>query len=405
MSMRASRASGALAWPLQARTVVIWALVVAGLVLVAVLGQRPGQQGLPLDPNSPAPDGTKALVEVLRALGARVTVSPAPRAPGSAAGAYATALLLSDNLDDQARARLLGWVRQGGTLVVADPDSPVTSVRQTGSAMVGLLGVKLDRDCDLPALRDVAQAAPWQAVFFKVPAGAQGCFPGPASLGGARGAWLLVQPLGAGVVVRLGGPDALVNAHLGEADNGLLAASLLAPLEGTTVTVLQPPLPGGGRRGLTDLVAPRVKLALWQLVVAFALLVAWRARRLGRPVSEPQPVRLDGSELVVAVGNLLQRAGGRQQAANLLAADLRRALCERLGLPPTIPPEQLAATAAARTGMLPERVLAAVAPAPPHDEAELVALGQTVDQIRQGAWGARARGPGHSTRQPEAAGR
>lgn len=364
----------------RARTVAVWAVLVAGLLAVAILGHRPGQ-GLPLDPNSTGPDGTKALVEVLGQLGAQVRISPSlPTGTGSA-------LLLSDDLDEQERAQLTGWVRQGGTLVVADPGSTITTVRQAGIAMGIVTSEKLARGCDLPALRDVGQVAPWQAVFFTVPAGAQGCFPQGSDQG--EGAWMVVQPLGAGTVVRLGGTDALVNAHLGEADNGLLAASLLAPVPGATVTVLQPPLPGGGRRGLAALIAPRVKLALWQLVIAFLVLVAWRARRLGQPVAEPQPVQLPGSELVVAVGNLLQRARKRRQAADLLAIDLRHTLGERLGLPASTPPEQLAATVAARTGMLPERVLAAVAPAPPHDEAALVALGQAVDSIRREVIGVR----------------
>ncbi len=365
------------------RLAAIWALLAAALLATVIIGHRPEQGGLPLDPNSPAPDGTKGLVEVLRELGAQVRVSSAPPAapPAPAAEGASTALLLSDDLDDQGRARLTSWVREGGTLVVADPDSTITDLPQAGAALVGVIGSTLGRDCDLPALRDVGQVAPAEAIFFTVPAGARGCFTDGKSKG--RGAWLVVQPRGAGTVVRLGGADALVNANLGKADNGLLAASLLAPAAGTRVTVLQPPLPGGGRRGLTDLIAPRVKLALWQLVVAFVVLVLWRARRLGQPVAEPQLVRLPGSDLVVAVGNLLQRARKRRQAADLLAADLRRTLGERLGLPASIPPEQLAAAVAARTGMLPERVLAAVAPAPPHDEAELVALAQAVDSIRR----------------------
>ena len=50
-------------------------------------------------------------------------------------------------------------------------------------------------------------------------------------------------------MVRLGGASVLVNQELGEADNGLLLASLLVPAEGTAVQVLQPPLPGGGTPG------------------------------------------------------------------------------------------------------------------------------------------------------------
>jgi hypothetical protein len=223
---------------------------------------------------------------------------------------------------------------------------------------------------------------------FEVPGAERGGPSGPA--GGARacfprndGAWLLVQPVGRGNVVRLGGAGALVNQELGEADNGLLAASLLAPTARTTVRVLRPPLPGGGDAGLGDLIAPRVRLALWQLVVAFVLLALWRARRLGRPVTEPQPVQLPGAELVLAVGNLLQRARGRGQAAGLLTDDLRRSLAERLGLPPSAPPDLVADTAAARTGIPRERVLRALTSTTPRDEAELVALSQAIDAVRR----------------------
>jgi hypothetical protein len=164
----------------------------------------------------------------------------------------------------------------------------------------------------------------------------------------------------------------------------VLLTSLLAPSAGTgSVWVLRPPPPGGGRASLGDLVAPRVRLALWQLAVAFAVLALWRARRLGRPVAEPQPVRLPGSELVVAVGHLLQRAKGRGQAAGLLADDLRRSLAERLGLPPSTPADQVADAAAQRTGVARERVLRALAPRPPRDEAELVALSHAVDAVRR----------------------
>jgi hypothetical protein len=351
-----------------------WAALAVGVLLVAVVAGRPAEEGNPLDPDSPAPLGTKGLVEVLRELGARVTVSGDLPAAGTA-----TTLLLSDDLSPQRREDLLAWVRRGGTLVVADPGSGVTAARPVGTTRIGVLDAQLERRCEVAALRDVARVSAPGGLAFEVPqgGGVRGCFPR------GEGAWLLVQPLGAGNVVRLGGASALVNQELGEADNALLLAGLLAPSDATAVWVLRPPLPGGGRASLGDLVAPRVRLALWQLAVAFVVLALWRARRLGRPVAEPQPVQLPGSELVVAVGNLLQQARGRGQAAGLLADDLRRSLAERLGLPPSAPADQVADAAAQRTGVPRERVLRAVAPATPRDEAELVALSQAVDAVRR----------------------
>jgi uncharacterized protein DUF4350 len=371
-----------------------WVAVVLGLALVVAIAGRGPEEGNPLDPASTGPLGTKALVEVLRGLGGRVSVS-ADR-PGAGTD---TALLLSDDLTPGRRRGLLGWVARGGTLVVADPGSGVTRVRPVGSTRIGLLDAEIERRCEVAALGDVGRVSAPGGVVFEVP-GARGG-PGDRQGGppedqegspaqGTRacfprndGAWLLVQPVGRGTVVRLGGAGALVNQELGEADNGLLAASLLAPTDRTTVRVLRPPLPGGGDAGLGDLIAPRVRLALWQLVVAFVLLALWRARRLGRPVTEPQPVQLPGSELVLAVGNLLQRARGRGQAAGLLTDDLRRSLAGRLGLPASAPPDLVADAAAARTGIPRERVLRALTPTTPRDEAELVALSQAVDAVRR----------------------
>ena len=359
-----------------------WVAVVLGVALVVAVAGRGAEEGNPLDPASPGPLGTKGLVEVLRGLGGRVTVSAGQ--PGTGTD---TALLLSDDLTPQRRQGLLDWVRRGGTLVVADPSSGVTRVEPAGSTRFGLLDAEIERRCAEPALRDAERVAAPGGVVFEIPEGqgapgnrpdaTQACFPRN------DGGWLLVQPLGGGTVVRLGGASALVNQELGEADNAILLASLLAPVEGTAVQVLQPPLPGGGTAGLGDLIAPRVRLALWQLVLAFVLLALWRARRLGRPVAEPQPVQLPGAELVVAVGNLLQRAKGRGQAAGLLTDDLRRSLAERLGLPPSTPADQVADTVAERTGIPRERVLRTLTRTTPRDEAELVALSQAADTIRR----------------------
>ena len=86
-----------------------------------------------------------------------------------------------------------------------------------------------------------------------------------------------------------------------------------------------------------------------QLGIAFLLYAAWRARRLGRPVTEPRPPALAGSELVAAVGTLLDRSGNPGHAADLLRADLRRFLGEHLGVPPDTDAEVLARIAAERT--------------------------------------------------------
>lgn len=348
---------------------------VLGVVVLGLALAGSGQEdtGEPLDPASPGPLGTKAVVDVLREVGADVRVDPG--VPGEDVD---TALLLVDRLDDDERARLLDWVRAGGVLVVADAGSTLQpdAVATTSLAVVQ---ASIARACDLPAVGDVARVSAPGGTVHEVPEGADGCFDRN------DGSWLVARDEGEGAVVTLGGAGALTNEELGEADNGLLAVVLLAPGGDETVAVLPPPAgaAGGGQRGLVDLIPGAVRAAFLQLLLAFLVLAAWRARRLGRPVLEPAPVEVAGSELVVATGNLFQTARAGGHAAAILRADARRRLAERLGLAPGAPPELVADAAAARTGADRDEVLALLTGPGDVDEAGLVTLAQAVESVRR----------------------
>jgi hypothetical protein len=183
-------------------------------------------------------------------------------------------------------------------------------------------------------------------------------------------------------VVAVGGAGGWVNQNLDQADNAALAVGLLAPSPGAVVHLMRPSAPGSGQRSLVQLVARRVKDGLWQLLVAFGLFALWRARRLGRPLVEPQPVEIAGSELVVAVGNLLQQGRRRDAAAGMIRASLRRTLVERLGVPADASAEALAEVAAARTGVDRATVAAALSNTLPTDDDALVVLARTVELMR-----------------------
>lgn len=347
--------------------------IVAGAVLAVLVAGGPGRDGPPLDPSSTGPRGTKALVEVLSALGIDVALTDAPGAGD------AVALLLADALDDHAAEDVREWVRAGGTLVVADPASTFVP-EVVGAASVGPLETSLPRACAADALSDVARvAAPGGVVYAEPDAGALACFPR------GDGYWLVATPSGEGTVVALGGPGAFTNRALGEADNGLLVAALLAPEVGGSVAFLRPAAPGTGQTGLRDLVADRVWLALLQLGLAFLVVVAWRSRRLGAPVAEPQPVQIAGSELVTAVGHLLQQTGARAQAARVLRDDLRRELADRLGLPADSPVQEVTAAWSRRTGQHPDELADLLCGPDPAGEGDLVALAVDLERARRGA--------------------
>jgi hypothetical protein len=348
-----------------------WIVVAVGIALaVAIAGGGGNDTGRAYDPTSTSASGTKALVDTLRRLDVDVGVD------AGAPTARTTALLvLVDGMSDAQRDAISSWVDQGGTLVVADRDSPLNPFRAARPTFLGFVRRDLARHCSVPALEQVGHVVIPKAALLRVRPPATGCF-----TSGEDG-WLVTQPQGRGNLVALGGADAFTNSSLGDGDNGLLAVTLLAPTRSAHVQVLPLPAPGGGRKTLADLISANVKLALLQLGVAFVVYALWRARRLGRPVPELQPVEIPGSELVAAVGRLFQRAHSRAHAADLVRDGARRSLAQRMGLAPDAPVTEVAEAVALRTGRSPDDVHAVLAGPEPVDERALVMVTQETERL------------------------
>ena len=345
------------------------ALWILGLFAVVVVGAYVGAArrtaGPPLDPSSTAPDGAKAVVELVDRLGGSIGVIDG--VPGADVD---VALLLEDRYDRDEAQRLLSWVREGGTLVVADPVSLLSP--PVDAAVLD----DVEGSCPVEPLTQVRALDVGVSSSYVVPSGATGCFDGRAS-----GSFVVVRPEGAGSVVSVGGPDVFTNELLDEADNAVLAAALLVD-GGRRAAFLRPALPGGGDRGLVDLIGTPVRAALAQLLVAFGIVVAWRARRLGRPIDEPQPVRIEGSELTRAVGRLLANNRRPERAAAILRDRARRDLSGPLGLPLDAVVDAVVATVAARTTLTEVEVHRAVA-GPVRSDADLVEVAALLVRIRE----------------------
>jgi hypothetical protein len=125
-----------------------------------------------------------------------------------------------------------------------------------------------------------------------------------------------------------------------------------------------------------------VRLGLWQLVAAFVFYAWWRGRRQGRLVQEALPVEIAGSELVSAVGNLMERQGDTARTAALLRGDITRQIAERLGLPAATPVPTLAGLVAERSGRDPDEVLAVLSSRPVESPTDLVRLVDDLESIR-----------------------
>jgi hypothetical protein len=371
---------------------------VIGVLVIAFLAGAPNEEGTPYDPGSTSPTGTKALVQLLGRLGATVDVTSDQ--PPSSDIAIAFPNTIPDERDDALRS----WVSAGHTLVVADPNSSLVPPEgASNETPTGLVHATVDQGaCSVDAVNDARTISVTDDIdaaatgrFFPIPTGASGCFTERTTSFGQPGAGdlvavLVVQPMGRGQIVSMGLPAAFTNAHLDEADNAVLAAALLAPRPGSSVAVLQLPAGTVGHVSLSSLVSIGIKLALLQLVIALIVYLFFRGRRLGKPIAEPQPVQIPGSELVSAVGNLLQQTKSPDRAAVVMRRDLRARLIERLGLPPATSPEVLAATVEARVGIPQDDVLPVVTDLACPSEQELLTLSGQIDDLRRRVLGTRS---------------
>jgi hypothetical protein len=344
-------------------------LLVAVVVAAALSGPEAGDE--PLDPTSTGPLGTKALVDSLEELGVPVEVrATLPEAQG-------VALLLEDHLSEEETDRARAWVERGGVLVVADPVSSLTPTPIGTAAVAGFGEAPATPSCDLAALGDVHRVLPAaDSGVYAAPRGAVACFPR------GEGHWLVAEAVGEGTIVALGGPDVFVNARLAEPGHPELMAGLLGGGDGL---VYLRPEGAGTVDTLVDLIGTNVWMFALQLALAFLVYAAWRARRLGPPVEEPQSVSIPASELVAAVGNLLQETQARQRVAAILREDLRRTFGQRLGLPRAAPLDDLVAAVAARTGDDRAEVARILGGPPPTDDAALVELSQAAERLRSRA--------------------
>ena len=237
--------------------------------------------------------------------------------------------------------------------------------------------------CDLlDGVADEVEADAWLALA-PPPGATVACYPVGSGFG------LVAAPLGSGEVVVLGAPGAIVNGAIGEADHARLAVAIIAPTGQERVEFLWDATIGGGDVELLDLVPRRARLAFWILVAAAATYAVSRARRVGAPVVEDLPVRVPGSELVLAIGDLLARHGHRDAAAARLRADLRRDLAGVLHVSHDTPPDILVELSSHRLGIEREVLVAALLDASTPDDDALLAVARATAATRAATRSAR----------------
>jgi hypothetical protein len=364
------------------RIVLVVVAVVGALFLVGALTADP-RTGEPYDPNSTSPDGVRAFVELLEHFGAEVEVATDFLATAEDAD---VAFAFEDVVPSDREDAVIDWVADGGTLVMADATSELTPEADLTASTFDT--VVRRGGCDIEAfdgIESIETGEDTAGARFVPRGGGPRCFDGP------DGAYAVLRAEGAGQILSLAEGTPFMNANLDELDNAVLAVALAAPRPGTRVMILTgDSFPGSTSDedtsvtgSLGNIIEGSPTLMLAQLGVALVVFAFARGRRVGRPLIEPQPVQIAGSALVSAVGDLLARRRDPDHAAQLLRADLRRTIAERTGMPAHAPPEALADALSSRTSRTAGEVLTLLADHRVTSDAELVALADQIDSVRQ----------------------
>lgn len=350
------------------RSVRLPAVVIAALVTVSVLLSL-GEEQFPtghLEPGSVAPEGTRALVEVLEQdRDVHVARSSAEAKEALAEAGEDTVLvifmdyrLLPEELDSLAAT--------GTDAVLVQPSTRSLEVFAPGVETTG--GEEPDGlptrerayapECGLPAAEAAGGAYVGGEMYTAGPdTESVSCYPGDSG-----DALVRVERDGTAVTV-LGTGRPLSNEGLPSGGNAALALNLLAAQD---VVWLRPDPPREeGGSSPWELLSPGLRWSLVPLAAALVLLALWRGRRMGALVPESLPVAVRASETTHGRAGLYQSRKARDRAAAALRAGFVDRVGPKLGLAADSAPEAVVAAVAERTGEDPARLRALLHPDPP----------------------------------------
>lgn len=392
----------AAAWWRRNRSLVgIAAVVLLGLVLAVAL--TPRGSGDPLAPDNPAPEGARAVAQVLGREGVDVQEQSVLQDVVEAASPGTTLLVLQSSLlaPDQLR-QLRGT---GADLVLVDPPLPVLQVLapelSLGGASPDYTAAPGCDDPDAVVAGDArgggsryvaADAAPVPGVEREAASPTAEVFvcyaPGTGTNPDAGSYAVVDDPGQERRVVVHGQPDVLTNQWLAEEGNAALALRSLGRQD-TLLWYRADPFDVALDDGEAAAPSPVDLLPRWvgwaavQLLVVAAVAVLWRFRRLGRLVPERLPAVVRSAETTEGRARLYRAAGARATSAQVLRRATAGRLATRLSTGSVSDPATVARLAAAASGRDPVSVGLLLDGPAPTDDAGLVRLADDLDRLER----------------------
>ena len=349
------------------------ALVLAlGVAATLLVGSGSGE-GRALGPANAAPDGAKALVEVLGRQGVDVTVT-------TTLGDTLDRLEAGDGtlLVDDASGFLVGdqWRRLATAtshLVLLSPGSAaLDSVAPGVSTAAPVEDGTAAPACTSPALGQASRVDVTGVAYAVDAPGAVRCLPSDDGYG------LVELDDGGTKVSVLGATGALTNGAIATDDD---AAFALALLGGSSELTWYLPSAGDlpeGQGTLATLTPPWVTPSLAVLLLAGVAAMVWRGRRLGALVVERLPVTVKASETTEGRARLYERSGQRRHALDQLRIGTFGRLARTTGLSSTASVDEVVARVAALTSADPRGLRYVLVDADPADDRELVSLSDSL---------------------------
>ncbi|NQX14873.1 DUF4350 domain-containing protein [Rathayibacter sp. VKM Ac-2857] len=368
----------------------VWALlaviVAVGTLLLTVATGSPVPAD-DLDVDSAAPDGARAVAQVLRDQGIDVVRADGLDEALGALGPGST-LLIDDPgsaLDEEQYARLAD---EAGTVVLLEPTGAALEALLPGVAFAGAPqddGV-LAASCALPAAERAGGIPAGGSTFRVLDGGAVGCFPS-----GDDAFALVADSSAAGQdVLAVGDADLLRNGTIAEEGRAALALGLLggedrlvwyrAGAADATTASVDP----------ADLAPGWVTPALLLLVGVFAASAVWRGRRFGPLAVEPLPVVVHASETARGRARLYAHGATRVRALDALRIGTLHRAAAVLGLAPSSGVDEVVAGAAALLERDPRALRRLLVDDEPADDAALVAASDELLRFESALRAARA---------------
>ncbi|WP_167047150.1 DUF4350 domain-containing protein [Salinibacterium sp. ZJ454] len=355
--------------------------VLVGVIVFALVGSSAG--GDPLSPTNAAPEGSRALAEVLRDQGVDVvpTVSlDQTRKEATSAGLEDTTIVLFDPSGFLTEDQLRQTTGLATHLIVIDPDFGQLNALAPAVEAAGNVSGVLDADCGVRAV-DNASSVTGEGSGYRLTdpsADAVAC------LGSGDDVYSLIQlPADAAEasVTVLGTTTALRNETVALEGNAALALTLFGGTD--TLIWYLPSIADVENAALT----PEELMPPWTVGIPFALLAVglaaalWRGRRFGPLVVENLPVTVRASETTEGRARLYEKNSARLRALDSLRLGAVQRLAAHVGLSRSATVDEILAATAAATGWPLPTVRAILLDAQPGSDADLMTLSDDLTRL------------------------